>query len=80
MSFTLGRAMAIIAWLGTMENLMARIESSDAFAAVPTVDLGQGDRINLGVAGIMSRLPDVAAAVGGVTNAVARDGRSVSRG
>jgi len=48
---------------------MARIEPSDAFAGIPTVDLGQGDRINLGVAGIMSRLPDVAAAVGGVTAA-----------
>ena len=53
---------------------MARIESSDAFAAVPTMDLGQGDRINLGVAGIMSRLPDVAAAVGAVTGAVRETG------
>jgi AhpD family alkylhydroperoxidase len=53
---------------------MARIEPSDAFAAIPTVDLGQGDRINLGVAGIMSRLPDVAAAVGGVTAAVRETG------
>jgi hypothetical protein len=55
-----------------LEDLMARIESSDAFAAIPTIDLGQGDRINLGVAGIMSRLPDVAAAVGGATTACAR--------
>ena len=53
---------------------MARIESSDAFAAIPTIDLGQGDRINLGVAGIMSRLPDVAAAVGGITNALRETG------
>jgi len=53
---------------------MARIEPSDAFAGIPTVDLGQGDRINLGVAGIMSRLPDVAAAVGGVTAAVRETG------
>jgi AhpD family alkylhydroperoxidase len=53
---------------------MARIESSDAFAAIPTADLGQGDRINLGVAGIMSRLPDVAAAAGGLTNAVRQSG------
>ena len=53
---------------------MARIEASDAFAAIPTTDLGQGDRINLGVAGIMSRLPDVAAAVGTVTNAVRETG------
>jgi alkylhydroperoxidase family enzyme len=53
---------------------MARIQASDAFAALPTTDLGQGDRINLGVAGIMSRLPDVAAAVGGLTNAVRESG------
>jgi AhpD family alkylhydroperoxidase len=53
---------------------MARIESSDAFAGIPTVDLGQGDRINLGVAGIMSRLPDVAGAVGGVTAALRETG------
>ena len=53
---------------------MARVESSDAFAAIPTTDLGQGDRINLGVAGIMSRLPEVAAAVGGVTAALRETG------
>jgi AhpD family alkylhydroperoxidase len=53
---------------------MARIESSDAFARLETTDLGQGDRINLGVAGIMSRLPDVAAAVGGVTVAIRETG------
>jgi AhpD family alkylhydroperoxidase len=53
---------------------MARIEPSDAFAGIPTVDLGQGDRINLGVAAIMSRLPDVAGAVGGVTAAVRESG------
>lgn len=53
---------------------MGRIESSDAFAAIPTVDLGRGDRINLGVARIMSRLPDVAAAVGGLTNALRETG------
>jgi AhpD family alkylhydroperoxidase len=53
---------------------MARIESSEAFAAIPTADLGQGDRINLGVAGIMSRLPDVAVAVGGVTMALRETG------
>src|ERR1700761_2283312 len=53
---------------------MARIAPSDQFTAIPTADLGQGDRINLGVAGIMSRLPDVAAAVGGVTPAVRETG------
>jgi AhpD family alkylhydroperoxidase len=50
--------------------MMARITPADGFAAIPTTDIGQGDRINLGVAGIMSRLPDVAAAVGGVTGAL----------
>jgi len=53
---------------------MARIEKSDAFAAIPLTDIGQGDRINIGVAGIMSRLPDVAAAVGGLTAALRETG------
>ena len=53
---------------------MARNEPSDAFVGVSTVDLDQGDRINLGVAGIMSRLPDVAVAVGGVTVAIRETG------
>src|ERR1700712_291221 len=51
----------------TIGEPVGRIEPSDAFAAIPTTDLGQGDRINLGVAGIMSRLPGVAAAVGALT-------------
>jgi alkylhydroperoxidase family enzyme len=49
---------------------MVRIEPSDAFAEIPKTDLGQGDRINLTVASIMYRLPDVATAVGGVTAAL----------
>jgi AhpD family alkylhydroperoxidase len=53
---------------------MARIKPSDNFAALPTADLGQGDRINLGVAGVMSRLPDVAVAIGGVTAALRETG------
>ena len=53
---------------------MPRIEPSGAFTGVSTTDLGQGDRINLGVAGIMSRLPDVAVAVGGVTAAIRESG------
>ncbi|RDH78094.1 carboxymuconolactone decarboxylase family protein [Mycolicibacterium moriokaense] len=53
---------------------MARITPTEQFAAIPTTDVGQGDRINLGVAGIMSRLPDVAAAVGGVTAAIHETG------
>jgi AhpD family alkylhydroperoxidase len=53
---------------------MARIEPAEFVAAMSTTDIGQGDRINLGVAGILGRLPDVAAAVGGVTNAVRDSG------
>ncbi|OBA99252.1 carboxymuconolactone decarboxylase [Mycobacteriaceae bacterium 1482268.1] len=53
---------------------MARITPTEDFAAISTTDIGQGDRINLGVAGIMSRLPDVAAAVGGVTVALRETG------
>jgi AhpD family alkylhydroperoxidase len=53
---------------------MARIQRSDAFIEIPTTDLGQGDRINLGVAGIMFRLPEVATAVGGVTAALQQSG------
>jgi hypothetical protein len=39
---------------------MTRIAPSTAFADVPVVDLGQGDRINLGVAAIIGRLGKVA--------------------
>jgi alkylhydroperoxidase family enzyme len=53
---------------------MARIEPAEAFTGVSTVDVGQGDRVNLGVAAIMSRLSDAAAAVGGVTAAVRETG------
>ena len=53
---------------------MTRIAPSDAFAAVPTQDLGQGDRINLGVAGIIGRLPAVAEALGGLTAALRSNG------
>jgi AhpD family alkylhydroperoxidase len=41
-----------------------------AFADVPVVDLGQGDRINLGVASLVSRLPKVAEALGAFTAAL----------
>lgn len=41
---------------------------------MPTADIGQGDRINLGVAGIMFRQPQVAAAVGAVTAALRESG------
>lgn len=53
---------------------MTRIKPSDAFAAVPIEDLGQGDRINLGVAAILSRLPAVAEALGGFTAALRASG------
>jgi AhpD family alkylhydroperoxidase len=52
---------------------MTRIEASSAFAGVPVVDLGQGDRINLGVASIVGRLPKVAEALGAL-NAALRSG------
>jgi AhpD family alkylhydroperoxidase len=53
---------------------MARIEASDVFAEMPTTDVGQGDRINLGVASIMYRLPEVATAIGAVTTALRESG------
>jgi AhpD family alkylhydroperoxidase len=49
---------------------LTRIAPSAAFADIPTADLGQGDRINLGVAGIMGRLPAVAEALGSLTAAL----------
>jgi AhpD family alkylhydroperoxidase len=53
---------------------VTRIAPSAAFAAVPTQDLGQGDRINLGVAGIIGRLPAVAEALGSLTAALRANG------
>lgn len=53
---------------------MTRIAPSTAFAAVPTEDLGQGDRINLGVAAIVGRLPAVAEALGGLNSALRASG------
>jgi AhpD family alkylhydroperoxidase len=53
---------------------VTRIAPSAAFAAVPTQDLGQGDRINLGVAGIIGRLPAVAEALGSLTAALRASG------
>jgi len=58
---------------------LTRIAPSDAFAAVPTQDLGQGDRINLGVAGIIGRLPAVAEALGGLTAALRSNGTLSAR-
>jgi len=52
---------------------MTRIEASSAFADIPVVDLGQGDRINLGVAAIISRQPEIAEALAAL-NAALRSG------
>src|ERR1700738_2606946 len=49
---------------------MTRIAPSSAFADVPVVDLGQGDRINLGVSAIVGRLPKVAEALGALNGAL----------
>jgi len=49
---------------------MTRVAPSSAFADIPVVDLGQGDRINLGVASLVSRLPKVAEALGALTAAL----------
>jgi len=46
------------------EAMMVRISPSTAFASVQTDDLGQGDRINLGVAAILGHRPEVAGALG----------------
>lgn len=43
---------------------MSRVAPSEAFAAIPADDLGQGDRINLGVASILGHRPEVAGALG----------------
>jgi AhpD family alkylhydroperoxidase len=58
---------------------MTRIAPSTAFAAVPTANLGQGDRINLGVAAIMGRLPAAAEALGSLTAALRANGTLPSR-
>ena len=49
---------------------MTRVAPSSVFADIPVVDLGQGDRINLGVASLVSRLPKVAEALGALTAAL----------
>jgi len=53
---------------------MARIGPSTAFASVPTDDLGQGDRINLGVASILGHRPEVAGALGALKAALQSSG------
>jgi AhpD family alkylhydroperoxidase len=51
-----------------------RIAPSTTFAAVPKQDLGQGDRINLGVAAIAGRLPAAAEALGSLTAGLRANG------
>jgi alkylhydroperoxidase family enzyme len=58
---------------------MARIAPSTAFASVPTDDLGQGDRINLGVAAILGHRPEVAGARGSVKAALQSSGTLPAR-
>jgi AhpD family alkylhydroperoxidase len=53
---------------------MTRIAPSTAFAAVRKQDLGQADRINLGVAAIMGRLPAVAESLGSLSAALRTSG------
>jgi len=53
---------------------MARIAPSTAFASVSVDDLGQGDRINLGVASILGHRPEVAGALGSLMVALRSSG------
>ena len=53
---------------------MARIAPSTTFASVPTDGLGQGYRINLGVAAILSHRPEVAGALGSLKAALQASG------
>jgi AhpD family alkylhydroperoxidase len=54
--------------------MMARIAPSTAFASIPADGLGQGDRINLGVASILGHRPEVAGALGAVKAALQSTG------
>jgi AhpD family alkylhydroperoxidase len=54
--------------------MMSRIAPSAAFAAIPTDDLGDGDRINLGVAAILGHRPEVAGALGALRAALVSSG------
>jgi AhpD family alkylhydroperoxidase len=53
---------------------MARNAPSTAFASVSVDDLGQGDRINLGVASILGHRPEVAGALGSLMVALRSSG------
>lgn len=58
---------------------MSRVAPSSAFDSVPLDDLGQGDRINLGVAAILGHRPEVAAALGAVRAALQSSGTLAPR-
>jgi len=53
---------------------MSRITPSAAFSAIQVDDLGQGDRINLGVAAILGHRPEVAGALGALKAALVSTG------
>jgi AhpD family alkylhydroperoxidase len=52
----------------------SRIAPSAAFSTMPVDDLGQGDRINLGVASILGHRPEVAGALGALKAALQSNG------
>jgi AhpD family alkylhydroperoxidase len=54
--------------------MMSRIAPSAAFSSIPLDDLGQGDRINLGVASILGHRPEVAGALGALRAALQSSG------
>ena len=58
---------------------MSRIAPSAAFASIPSDDLGQGDRINLGVASILGHRPEVAGALRAVKAALQANGTLSAR-
>jgi AhpD family alkylhydroperoxidase len=54
--------------------MMSRITPPAAFASIPADGLGQGDRINLGVASIVGHRPEVARALGALKAALQASG------
>ncbi|MGE2692667.1 carboxymuconolactone decarboxylase family protein [Mycolicibacterium pulveris] len=58
---------------------MSRIAPSAAFESIPTDGLGQGDRINVGVASILGHRPEVAGALGALKAALVSSGTLAPR-
>jgi AhpD family alkylhydroperoxidase len=58
---------------------MSRIAPSAAFDSIPLDGLGQGDRINLGVASILGHRPEVAGALGALRAALQSSGTLSAR-